>query len=198
MPEIEQAEYDNLKTEAAKVSGLETERTELTAKVTSATDEATGSAAKLVELSKISDEQINKTAASDVELTKLRADKEAWAKTEEEGKKFKEERDTFEKEVTTFRTSQIDAARGRLHTLGVKEDDTKDKDITILQAMEAGAALVGGGQPPNGKPNNPGVGAGLNGGEGNPAVKGQTALEQNLEHIKKLRENSRSRGQKIG
>ncbi len=201
MPDIDQKELDGLKTEAGKVSGLTTDLataneniSKANASLKEAEETNTASASKLEELGKVSDEQLNKKAADDAELTKLRAAAEKYSIDENALTTLTTEKDVVVKELAEFKSKAVESMRERLHNLGVKEEDTKDKETVILEAMEIAATSVKGGVPAdNGKGTGLGSGSG-----GNPPPATSDVLAQNLAHIEKLRANPRGGARKVG
>lgn len=199
MPEIEQKELDTLKADAGKVDGLTKDLatanesiTKATASYTTLEDSGKATTEELDKLKTVSDEQLNAKAAGDAELTKLRAAAEKYSVDENALISVKAEKDTVEKELKEFKDAALTSTRERLHALGVTEDDTKDKDIVILNAMEAGAVAV------KGSGSGTGTGTGLNGIAANPPAAPTDALAQNLAHIEKLRANPRGGARKVG
>lgn len=200
MPEIEQAELDTLKTNAGKVEGLEKQvadgaeaASKATASYTSLEESSKVATEELDKLKVVNDESLNKKAADDAELTKLRALAEKQSEDENALTTLKIEKETVEKELSEFKETALTGIRERLTTLGIKEEDTKDKEMPILQAMEAGAVAAKGSAPVVA-----GAGAGLLGGPSSPAPTNGTVLQQNLKHIEALQAKSRSRATKIG
>lgn len=201
MPEVEQAEFDRLTTEAGKVAGLgeeitglKTSNSDLTTKLTTATEESTGLTTKLEDITKVNDEELNKRALADAELTKLKAAAEKYSTDENALTTVKNEKEAIEKELGEFKATALESVRDRLHRIGIKEEDTKDKTVDVLNAMEVGALAVAG----NSGALKLGEGTGLNGGQGTPASQPADALAQNLKHIEELRKNSRGRAQRVG
>ena len=201
MPEIDQTELDTLKVNAGKVEGLEKQvadgtaaATKATASYTSLEESSKAATEELDKLKTVNDEALNKKAADDAELTKLRAVAEKSTEDENALVALKTEKETVEKELSEFKEAALKSTRERLVALGIKEEDTKDKEMPILQAMEAGAIAV-----KSSAPVIPGTGAGLGGGSGNPPpASNGTVIEQNVKHIEALQAKSRSRATKIG